>query len=41
MEIKILPSKKGSVNHEVLVKQIHEYLKVNPNSENGRHKNKS
>jgi len=34
MEIKTLPGKKGKVKHEVLVKQINEYLKVNPNSKN-------
>jgi len=39
MEIKTLPSKKGSVNHEVLVKQISDYLKVKPKNENGGHKN--
>ncbi len=34
MEIKITPSKKGRVRHEVVVKQIHEYLKVKPSSKN-------
>jgi hypothetical protein len=38
MEIKTLPRKKGKVKHEVLVKQINEYLKSNPDSENERHK---
>ncbi len=38
MEVKIIPSKKGRVRHEVLIKQINDYLKVESNSKNERHK---
>ena len=38
MEIKTFPRKKGSVRHDVVVKQIHEYLKVKPNSKDEGHK---
>ena len=38
MEIKTLSRKKGKVKHEVVVKQINDYLKVEPNSKNEGHK---
>lgn len=41
MEIKTLPRKKGKVKHEVLVKQINDYLKVESNSGNEGHKDRS
>ena len=41
MEIKIIPSKRGSVKYETLVKQIKDYLKVKPSSKNEGYKNRS
>ena len=34
MEIKTTPGIKGKVKHEVLVKQIKDYLKTKPSSKN-------
>ncbi len=34
MEIKTTYGPKGKVNHEKLVKQIHDSLKIKPNSKN-------
>lgn len=41
MEIKAIYGNKGKVKHEVLVKQIEDYLKVKPSSKNEGHKNRS
>lgn len=41
MEIKTTYGNKGSVNHEKLVKQIKDYLKVKSSSKNEGYKNRS
>ena len=41
MEVKTTYGKKGKVKHEVLVKQINDYLKVESNSKNEGHKDRS
>jgi len=41
MEVKTTYGQKGKVKHEVLVKQINDYLKVESNSENEGYKDRS